>query len=160
MELDWSLCVICQRKTSEALKCPLENPVKKGNKIDAYMNFLNRVKKFQDIDCLPVKFGCDETAENWEFHRASWRKSCYAKFSSCKLEIAKLKRKRSSDSTSGKHVQLPEIYTTVPDVAMAKSYSTVPEVKVAQTKLCLDKALEAENEGVQNSTRLLKKKKK
>ena len=46
-----------------------------------------------------VKFGCDETAENWEFHRASWHKSCYTKFSSCKLEKAKLKRKRSSDST-------------------------------------------------------------
>ena len=101
MELDWNLCVICQRKTSEALKCPLENPVKKGNKKDAYTNFLNHVKQFQDIDSLPVivKFGCDETAENWEFHRASWHKSCYAKFSSCKLERAKLKRKRSSDST-------------------------------------------------------------
>ena len=46
-----------------------------------------------------VKFGCNETAENWELHRASWHKSCYAKFSSCKLERAKLKRKRSSDST-------------------------------------------------------------
>ena len=101
MELDWNLCVICQRKTSEALKFALENPVKKGNKRDAYTNFLNHVKQFQDIDSLPVivKFGCDETAENWEFHRASWHKSCYAKFSSCKLERAKLKRKRSSDST-------------------------------------------------------------
>ena len=86
-------------ETSEALKCPLENPVKKGNKKDAYTNFLNHVKQFQDIDSLPVivKFGCDETAENWAFYRASWHKSCYAKFSSCKLERAKLKRKRSSD---------------------------------------------------------------
>ena len=46
-----------------------------------------------------VKFGCDETAENREFHRASRHKSCYAKFSSCKLERAKLNIKRSSDST-------------------------------------------------------------
>ena len=46
-----------------------------------------------------VKFGCDETAEHREFHRASRHKSCYAKFSSCKLERAKLKIKRSSDST-------------------------------------------------------------
>ena len=68
---------------------------------DAYTDFLNHVKQFQDIDSLPVivKFGCDETAENWEFQRASWHKSCYAKFSSCKLERAKLKRKCSSDST-------------------------------------------------------------
>ena len=79
----------------------MENPVKKGNKKDAYTNFLNHVKQFQDIDSLPVivKFGCDETAENWEFHHASWHKSCYAKFSRCKLERAKLKRKRSSDLT-------------------------------------------------------------
>ena len=46
-----------------------------------------------------VKFACDETAENREFHCASRHKSCYAKFSSCKLERAKLKIKRSSDST-------------------------------------------------------------
>jgi len=73
MELDWNLCVICQRKTSEALKCSLEHAVKKGNKKDAYTNFLNHVKQFQDIDSLQVivKFGCDETAEKWEFQRAS-----------------------------------------------------------------------------------------
>ena len=102
MELDWKRCVICQRKTSEALTCPLENQFKKGNKKkDAYKNFPNHVKQFQDTASFPVivKFGCDETAENREFHRASRHKSCYAKFSSCKLEIAKLKIKRSSDST-------------------------------------------------------------
>ena len=48
-------------------------------------------------------------------------------------------------SVSGKHVQLPEIYTTVPTVAIAKSNTVVPEVKVEQVKVCLDKALEAEN---------------
>jgi len=42
-----------------------------------------------------VKFGFDEAAENWEFHRAPWHKSCYAKFSSCKFERAKLKRNRA-----------------------------------------------------------------
>ena len=78
----------------------MKYPVKKGNKKDACTNFLNHVKQFQDMDSLPVivKFGCDETAENWEFHRASWHKSYYAKFSSCKLEREKLKRKRNSDS--------------------------------------------------------------
>ena len=34
-----------------------------------------------------------------------------------------------------KHVELPEIYTTVPAVAMAKSKTVVPEVKVEQTKV-------------------------
>ena len=61
MELDWTLSIICQRKTSVALKCPLENPVKKGNKKDAYKNFPNHVKQFQHLDSLPmiVKFGCE-----------------------------------------------------------------------------------------------------
>ena len=39
---------------------------------------------------------------------------------------------------------------------MAKSNTVVPEVKVEQKIVCLDKALEAENEWMQNSTRLLK----
>ena len=34
-----------------------------------------------------------------------------------------------------KQVQLPEIYPTVPAVAMAKSNTVVPEVKVEQTKV-------------------------
>ena len=83
------------------LKYSLKNPIKKGNKRYAYTSFLHHVKQFQDIDSSPVivKFGCEETAENWEFHRASWHKFCYAKFSRCKLERAKLKRKHSNDST-------------------------------------------------------------
>ena len=60
-------------------------------------------------------------------------------------------------SVSGKHVQLPEIYTTVAAVIIAKSNTVVPEVKVKQTKVCRDKALGAENEWVQTSSRLLKK---
>ena len=60
-------------------------------------------------------------------------------------------------SVSGKHAQLPEIYTSVPAVAIAKSDTVVPEVKVEQTKVCLDKALEAENEWVQISSDFWKK---
>ena len=90
----------------QSLHLPLSS-VKKRNTKDGYTNFLNHVKQFQGIDSLPAiaKFGCDETAENWEFHLASWHKSCYAKFSSCKLERAKLKRKRSSDSIETRDYQ-------------------------------------------------------
>ena len=55
-------------------------------------------------------------------------------------------------SVSGKNAQLPEIYTTVPAGAIAKFNTVVPEVKVEQTKVCLEKALEAENEWVQISS--------
>jgi len=60
-------------------------------------------------------------------------------------------------SARGKPVQLPEIYTTVPAVATAHSSTAVPEVEVEQTNVFLDKALEAEDKWVQNSTLLLKK---
>ena len=95
MEIDWSLCVICQKKTSEVLKCPLQNPVQKArSKSEAYTAFLKNVEEFRKIDALPliVKFGCKETAENFTFHRASWHKSCLAKFNNCKLTRAKKKR--------------------------------------------------------------------
>ena len=55
-------------------------------------------------------------------------------------------------AVSGKDAQLPEICTTVPAVAIAKFNTVVPEVKMEQTKVCLDKALEAENEWVQISS--------
>ena len=60
-------------------------------------------------------------------------------------------------SVSGKHDQLPDIHTTVPAVAIAKSNTVVPDVKVEHIKVYLDRAPEAENEWVQVSTRLLKK---
>ena len=43
---------------------------------------------------LIVTFGNDQSSENFAFHRASWHKSCLAKFNNCKLERgAKSKRK-------------------------------------------------------------------
>ena len=105
MEIDWSLCVICQKKTSEVLKCPLENPVQKArSKSEAYTAFLKNVEEFRNIDALPliVKFGCEETAKNFTFHHASWPKSCLAKFNNCKLTRAKKKRELNLDESEEK----------------------------------------------------------
>ena len=91
MEIDWSLCIICQQKNSETLKCPLDSPAQKRNKSEAYEAFLKNVEEFCAIDALPliVTFGNDQSSENFAFHRAS----CLAKFNNCKLERAKSKRK-------------------------------------------------------------------
>jgi len=92
MEIEWRVCVICQKKTSEVLKCSLENPVQKaGSKSEAYTAFLKNVEEFRNIDALSliVKFGCKETEENFTFHRASWHKSCLVKFTNCKLTRTK-----------------------------------------------------------------------
>ena len=98
MEIDWSLCIICQEKNSETLKCPLDNPAQKRNKseLEAYEAFLKNVEKFRAIGALPliVTFGNDQSSENFAFHRTSWHKSCLAKFNNCKLERAKNKRKK------------------------------------------------------------------
>ena len=95
MEIDCSLCIICQQKTSETLKCPLDNPTQKRNKSEVYEGFLKNVEEFRAIDALPliVTFGNDQSSENFAFHRASWHESSLAKFNNCKLERAKSKRK-------------------------------------------------------------------
>ena len=105
MEIDWSLCVICQKKTSEVLECPLENPVQTAvGKLEAYTTFLKNVEELRNIDALPliVKFGCEETTENFIFHRASWHKSCFAKFNNCKLTRAKKERELNLDESKEK----------------------------------------------------------
>ena len=92
---DWSLCIICQQKTSETLKCPLDNPPQKRNKSEAYEAFLKNVEEFRAIDALPLilTFGNDQSSENFAFHSESWHKSFLAKFNNCKFERARSKRK-------------------------------------------------------------------
>jgi len=53
-----------------------------------------------------MKFPAENSSE---FHRASWHKSCYAKFNSCKLERAKLKRNHSSSTAAQQHSSLAVI---------------------------------------------------
>jgi len=87
MELNWALCLICQKDTSEPLRCPLQTPGTSGDKSHAYRSFLANVEQFRAIDNLPTKlcFGNDETATNFTSHSASWHKSCHLKFNNSKL---------------------------------------------------------------------------
>ncbi len=63
MELNWKECIICQKDTSEPLKCPLESH-DPGGKTNAYSSFLANVQQFRDINALPtsISFGSDVTA--------------------------------------------------------------------------------------------------
>ena len=54
MEIDCSLCIICQEKNSETLQCPLDNPAQKRNKSEAYEAFLKNVEEFRAIGALPL----------------------------------------------------------------------------------------------------------
>lgn len=103
MELNWNRCAICQKDTSEPLKCPLQS-LDPSDKTGVYALFLDNVEQFRAIDALPVElmFGSDETVENFASHSASWHKSCHLKFSSSKVTKAK-KRMHKPDADGRSH---------------------------------------------------------
>lgn len=101
MELNWDLCIICQKDTTEPLRCPLQTPGTSGDKSDVYRSFLANVEQFRAIDALPTElhFSDAETASNFASHSASWHKSCHLKFNNSKLAKArKSKMKNPVDS--------------------------------------------------------------
>ena len=59
--IDWNLCVICQKTSSEGLCCPLRNTS------DVYSSFLSNVEEFRELDSLPVNvnFGNQGTVESF-----------------------------------------------------------------------------------------------
>ena len=94
MAIDWSKCIICQEKTSESLKCPLDSCGKDGDKF--YSSFLENLEKFRRISALPTKIFFENglTADDLPAHHAPWHKSCHLKYSTSKLTRAK---KRKAD---------------------------------------------------------------
>ena len=100
MELNWDRCVICQKHTSEPLKCPLLSSGTSGDKTDAYTSFLSNVEQFRCLGALPTElcFGTDETAENFACHSVSWHKSCHLKYNNTKLAKAKKKREHNPEA--------------------------------------------------------------
>lgn len=97
--MDWSACVICQQKTSEDLKCPLDGPGS-GDKTAPYKTFLTSVDAFRKIDRLPQKLCFSEgvTVKDFVEHRAKWHKSCCRKFAKDKLHRAERKRELNTDN--------------------------------------------------------------
>ena len=96
--MDWTLCVICQVETSEALSCPL-----KRNNHDAvmvYRDFLQNVKAFEELCALPapINFGKDMTPERFHQQGASWHRSCHQKFNKSKLDRERNKKRKQTDS--------------------------------------------------------------
>ena len=63
--MNWALCVICQKKTSEELRCPLINP------LDVYNAFVKNVEEFKKLDCLPVEIDIKDGQVLMEYH-AKW----------------------------------------------------------------------------------------
>ena len=82
--MDWSACVICQKKKGE-LKCPVDSNEENGAEI--YANFFEIVKRFKenDIYCL-VDLKSIERSDEFMQNRAKWHKSCRLKLTPSKLE--------------------------------------------------------------------------
>jgi len=92
--IDWKFCVICQRKSSEDLRCPFRT----SDNATVYSAFLNNVEEFRKLDCLPVQvnFGNQGTVEQFVNHNASWHKKCHQKFNTSMLKRMQLKKSRDS----------------------------------------------------------------
>ena len=80
MDLDWNLCIICQESTAEPLKCPLHNPIAKGDQTRLYELFLANVNQFRTMNALPtpIFFEPNESAATFVMHNVSWHKTCYS----------------------------------------------------------------------------------
>ena len=95
------MCLVCQEKTTESLKCPL-NVEGSRDKAKPYSSFLKSVDAFRALGTLPVvlTFGEDMTVDELVQNRGSWHKSCHVKFSKEKLERAAKKRDRDDTAES------------------------------------------------------------
>ena len=90
-DINWNLCLICQTKKAEDLGCPLHGKTSLVNRTSAYENFLRNIKKFQNIDQMPVclRFDPDNiTVDILVEKMALWHVNCHLKFSNTKLERA------------------------------------------------------------------------
>jgi hypothetical protein len=104
--MDWQACFICQQRTTEGLKCPL-NAAGPGDKSQPYRHFLNTVSEFRKLNRLPVTLHFEEatTVEDLVNHQARWHKSCYGKFNKCKLGRAQRKRDLEEAGPSSQGVE-------------------------------------------------------
>ncbi len=78
--IDWTLCIVCQQQTPEALKCPLKAEWA-GDKSKVYASFLANVKEFKDMNQLPVTLNFEQDLDQLVNNQAKWHKSCHMKFS-------------------------------------------------------------------------------
>ena len=100
--MDWKVCLICQRCTSEDVRCPLTAPGD-DDKSKVYASILANVNKFRRLNQLPVplKFEKDITVELLVDYQAKWHKSCHLKFNDNKFQRARKREcSRSIDGES------------------------------------------------------------
>ena len=99
---DWTLCILCQTETNEALQCPAESCCK--DVVIDYSTFSENLQKFPELQELPMDKNINRLNEGGgivstlEHNKAKWHKSCHIKFNSPKLKRAE---KRKSETNIG-----------------------------------------------------------
>ena len=120
--MDWSACIICQQKTGECLRCPLNSAVGSLEKrAEAYEIFLQNVSRLRALNCLPRPILFDEgtTADDFTQNQAKWHKTCHNYFGKDRVDRAERKKKMLKmlvhlqmyvPNRLGKHYQKQRVY--------------------------------------------------
>ena len=54
-EIDWKLCITCQKASAEELRCPSHNPTPAYNPLDTYNTFVRNIQEFKGLNSLSVQ---------------------------------------------------------------------------------------------------------
>ena len=101
---DWNKCILCQKVTSEILRCSADSKRRDVGTGKGYSTFTSNIVWFSELDELPMPIDLRRLDEGNGIeatlieHKAKWQKSCHSKFNATKLVLAE-KNKSSIDGS-------------------------------------------------------------
>ena len=109
---DWTLCILCQKKTSEPLQYPGKS--KRPNIGSGYTTLSKNLDRFKELGSIPLQLNVSrlDDGEGIEHclksNNALWHKSCFWKFNNTMVNRAEKKRQAtllSSEASSTKYIR-------------------------------------------------------
>ena len=85
MKTDWSKCILCQKITSEILRCPADSKRRDVDTGKGNSTFTSSIIRFSELDELPMPIDLTHLDEGRGIeatlikHKAKWHKSCHSK---------------------------------------------------------------------------------
>lgn len=122
-DVDWSLCVICQKFAFESLRCPKSGNASDAEKRQSYEKFIQAIKKLNDagVELGPnLKLPLGITTETLWQNTAKWHKSCHLKFSPTHVDRMVSNKKKLDDEQAANQAD------NQPDSQIAKKPRTAP----------------------------------
>ena len=101
-QVDWNKYVLCQKLSSDRLRCPLDSM---QNEADSWYDSLCfSIQRSHELGCMPLETPLltlglekEELSRLFREKRAKWHKLCRNKFSTLKLERAQKRKAGDSD---------------------------------------------------------------